>query len=82
VSSCFFIFLQIEKTLPSSYLATKLENVAASLNLAAVMGGTSGKYIKPNKNWQKINNLAKFCQVRNWLPSSNLAAKFEFGTLH
>ena len=38
LSSCFFIFLQIEKSLPSSYLATKLENLAAKFELGSRYG--------------------------------------------
>ena len=43
VSSCFFIFLQIKKSLP------------------------------PKKLGRKLSTWHKYCQVRTWQPSSNLA---------
>ena len=60
VSSCFFIFLQIKKSLASS-------------NLEVATGGTSRKYTKPKKLGRKLSTWHKYCQVRTWQPSSNLA---------
>jgi hypothetical protein len=38
VSYCFFMYLQLGKSLPSSYLATKLENLAAKFELGSCYG--------------------------------------------
>ena len=73
VSTCFFIFLQIKKSLPSSNLAAKFQTWQPSSNLAVATGGTSGKYTKPKKLGRKLSTWHKYCQVRTWQPSSNLA---------
>ncbi len=80
VSTCFFIFLQIKKSLPSSNLAAKFETWQPSSNLAVATGGTSGKYTKTKKLGRKLSTWHKYCQVRTWQPSSNLALGHKLGS--
>ena len=69
VSYCFFMFLQLGKSLPSSYLATKLETWQP-LRAELV------ESIPSQKNLEARYKLGKILQ------SCNLAAKFEFSTWH
>ena len=77
LSSCFFIFLQIEKSLPSA----KFLRGNQVRKLGCQVRTWQPLWVELVESIPSQKNLAENKHGKN-LPSCNLAAKFEFGTWH